>query len=138
MRTWLAALVVLLAACDGAERRDAEVVLSAIGRFRTADNATTPAAVEALRATPCIAADACGARDACVAAGDATARALRLKAEVERGVHALERGALDKTSPEAQALPRKLDEAEALLKAGHDGLPVCDEKAQALKRKHRI
>lgn len=128
----------VLTACDSADRRDAETVISAVARFRSADNASTPAMVEALKATPCSAPDACKTRDDCVATGEATSKALRLKAEVERSLAAVEKGTLAKDSPEATELPKKLDEAEALLKRGLDGLAKCDEGVQALKRKHRI
>jgi len=127
-----------LVACESSERRDAESVLAAIGRFRTADNAAIPAAVDALKATPCTAPDACRTRDACLAAGEPTAKALRLKAEVERGLDALEKGTLAKDSPEAQDMPRKLEEAEELLNEGRAALAECDEQVRALKRKHRI
>ena len=128
----------VLAGCDSAERRDAASVVTAVARFRSADNASTPAMVEALKATPCTALDVCKTRDDCVATGEATAKARRLKTEVEQGLVALEKGTLAKDSPEAQELPRKLDEAERLLKQGHEGLAKCDEQVQALKRKHRI
>ncbi len=131
-------VTVALAACDGAERRDAETVLIAVNRFRIADNATTSAALEALKATPCIAVEACRTRDACALPGESTAKALRLKAEVEKGLAALEKGTLTRDSPEAQELPKKLADAETLLKKGHDGLAACDEQVHALKRKHRI
>jgi hypothetical protein len=124
--------------CDGAERRDAESVVMAVTRFRTADHAATPAMVEALRMTPCSAPDVCKTRDDCVAVGQATSKALKLKAEVEKGLAALERGTLPKDSAEAKELPKKLDDAETLLKEGHEGLAKCDEQVQALKRKHRI
>jgi|GEM_PF-1006653 len=126
------------AACDSAERRDAATVVAAVGRFRSADNASTPAMVEALKATPCTSPEVCKTRDDCVATGEATAKALRLKSEVEQGLTALEKGTLSKDSPEAQELAGKLDEAESLLKQGHEGLAKCDERVQALKRKHRI
>lgn len=132
------AFVLALLACDGAERRDAESVVLAVTRFRTADHAATPAMVEALRMTPCNAPDVCKTRDDCVAVGEATSKALRLKAEVERGLAALEKGALAKDSAEAKELPKKLDDAETLLKQGHEGLTKCDEQVQALKRKHHI
>jgi hypothetical protein len=124
--------------CDGAERRDAETVAAAVQRFRSADLAATPAALEALRATPCVAADACEARRACVEAGEATASALTLKGEVKRGLDAIEAGRLAKDTPEARALPEKLDEAERLLKKGHEALPACDQRVLALKRRHRL
>ncbi len=138
MRRILPVFLVVLAACDGAERRDAETVVGAVVRFRSADNASTPAMVDALKATPCTAPDVCHAKEACVAPAEATAKALRLKAEVERAISALEKGTLAKESSEANELPNKLAEAEALLKQGQGGLAACDEAVQALKRKHRL
>lgn len=131
-------LAFALAGCDGAERRDAQTVVAAVARYRSADNASTPAMVDALKATPCSAPDVCKTRDDCAATGEATAKALRLKNEVEKGLAELEKGTLSKDSPEAKALPQKLDDAERLLKEGHEGLAKCDEQVQALKRKHRI
>jgi hypothetical protein len=130
--------VTLLGACDAAARRDAESVVAAVGRFRTADNASMPAMMDALKATPCSAADVCKTRDDCIAIGESTVKALLLKAEVEKAIASLEKGTLSKDSPEAQGLPAKLDEAEALLKRGHEGLSTCDDEVSALKRKHRI
>lgn len=142
MRPHLACAVVVAAqlaiGCDGADRREAKSVVSAVARFRRADGASTPAMVQALEKTPCSAPDVCAARDACVASGAATARALVLKKEVEEALAALERGALASDAPAAQALPAKLDEAEALLRTGHDALPACDERVQGLKRRYRI
>lgn len=125
-------------ACDSADRRDARVVLSAIQRFRSSDNPSTPSAVDALRATPCSAPDACQAKETCLIAGDATAKALRLNAEVQQGIAALDNGTLNPETAAAQELPKKLDESRKLLKTGEDALPACDEQVQALKRRHRI
>jgi hypothetical protein len=130
--------VASLAACESAERRDAQVVLEAVVRFRKADGPSTPAAFDALKATPCVAPDVCHARDVCLAAGDPVAKGFRLKAEVERDLAALHDGTLPKDSPEAQDMPRKLEEAEELLKKGRAALAACDEAALALKRKYRI
>ena len=138
MRRIVLSLTLGLLACDGAERRDAETVVAAVQRFRTADFATTPAAVAELRKTPCAAAEVCTARETCLSAGEATSRAIVLKAEAARGIAALEKGTLPQDSDEARSLPLKLDEAEALFKKGHNALPACDEQVQALKRKHRF
>lgn len=141
MGTRCAVLIVMFGvgtACDSAERREAQSVVMAVRRFRTADNESTPAMVEALRGTPCSTHEVCEARDACVAVGEVQAKALRLKVEVERGVAALEKGALAKDSAEAKVLPQKLDEAESLLRQGHEGLGKCDERVAALKRRLRI
>jgi hypothetical protein len=134
----LAAVVLVVAGCDGAERRDAETVVSAVGRFRAADFAATPGAVEALRSTPCQSAETCRVRETCVAAGEAMVSALKLKAEVAKGIQAMDAGKLPLGSEEAQALPKKLAAVESGLQRGRDALPACDEGVQALKRKHRI
>jgi hypothetical protein len=132
------AAAALLVGCDGEERRDAESLVAAVGRFRAADLSSTPAMVDALRATPCRAAEVCAAKDTCLVAGDALSRSLTLKAEVAKGLSAVEKGTLPRDSAEAKAMPAKLDEAEVLLKKGYDGLPACDDQVRALKRKHRI
>jgi hypothetical protein len=138
LRSLLAPALVVLAACDAGERRDAEGVVAAVERFRRAENADKPRAVEALRGARCSGADVCRARDACLASAEPTAKALRLKDEVEKSLKAVEQGTLAKDSPEARSLVAKLDEAEALLNEGHDRLGACDEQMSALKRKHRL
>jgi hypothetical protein len=130
--------VLPLVACESADRRDARSVLMAVARYRLADLPSTPAAVDALKKTPCATGDSCAARDTCAEAGEATARALVLKEEVGRTIAAVESGAVAKDSPEARALEGKLDEAELLLKKGHDALPACDEKLDVLKRRYRL
>lgn len=130
--------LVVCSGCESSERREANSVVTAITRFRHADHASTPAAVEALKATPCSVVEVCQARDTCLAAGESTSKALMLKSEVERALAKIEKGELAPDSVEAKGLATKLDEAETLLKKGHESLPACDEQVQALKRKHRL
>lgn len=125
-------------ACTTGARQEAAQVVEAVDRFRKADNPAKPAAVEALRAVKCSAADVCKARDACLASAEATAKAMRLKSEVEQGLDRVEKDAMPRDSEEARALPAKLDEAEALLKEGFSLLPACDDRIMDLKRRHRI
>jgi len=131
-----AALV--LPACDAAERHDATNVVNAIVRFRTADLASTPAAVEALQGTPCANALSCGTKDKCLVAGNQIAQGLRLKGEVEKLIPKVEAGTLSRDSLEAQTLPSRLDQADASLKTGFAALPACDESVIALKAKYRL
>lgn len=126
------------AACTSGARQEAAQVVEAVDRFRKADNAAKPSTVETLRAVKCSAADVCRARDACLASAEATSKALRLKSEVEQGLSAVEKGTLPRESPEARALPAKLDEAETLLKEGFQALPQCDDQVMSLKRKYQI
>jgi hypothetical protein len=125
-------------ACNTGARQEAAQVVEAVDRFRKADNAGKPAQVESLRAVKCTSPDVCKARDACLASAEATAKALRLKSEVEQGLTAVEKGTLARDSAQARALPAKLDEAEALLKEGFAALQPCDDEIMALKRKHQI
>lgn len=125
-------------ACTTGARQEAAQVVEAVDRFRKVDNPAKPAAVEALRAVKCSAADVCKARDACLASAEATAKAMRLKSEVEQGLDRVEKDAMPRDSEEARALPAKLDEAEALLKEGFSLLPACDDRIMDLKRRHRI
>ena len=125
-------------ACDSGARQEARQVVEAVDRFRKADNAGKPAQVESLRAVKCSSLDVCKTRDACLASAEATAKALRLKSEVEQGLTAVEKGTLSRDSEAARALPAKLDEAEALLKEGFAALQPCDDQIMALKRRHQI
>jgi hypothetical protein len=128
----------LVPGCESGARQEAAQVVEAVDRFRKAENPAKPAAVEALRAVKCSAADVCKARDACLASAEATAKAMRLKSEVEQGLSAVEKDATPRDSDEARALPAKLDEAESLLKEGFSLLPACDDEIMGLKRRHRI
>jgi hypothetical protein len=130
--------IVVLAACSTGARQEAAQVIEAVDRFRKADNSAKPSAVETLRAVKCSAADVCKARDACLASAEATAKAMRLKSEVEQDLKAVERDAMPRDSSDARALPAKLDEAEALLKEGFSLLPGCDDQIVDLKRRHRL
>lgn len=137
-RVFVVAMLLASAACDAGAKREAEQLVSAVERFRRAENAEKPAMVDAIRAVPCNDAEVCRAREECLASAESMAKALRLKSEVEQALGALEKGQLAKDSPEAQALPKKLDEAQTLLEQGHGRLAACDEQTSALKRKHRF
>lgn len=127
------ALVGLVAACESPKQREGASLTTAVERFRQAENVEKPARVEAVKAVACTAPEVCTAKAACLAAIEPTAKALSLKAEVERALSDLGSGKLARGSPEAEALPKKLDEAEALLKQGRDAMPRCDEALGGLR-----
>lgn len=134
----LAAFLGWLALACGGARQEADSLVRAMERFRRAENTDKPAAFDAVRATRCSAADVCRAQRECLAYAEPTAKALALKAEVEKALVALESDAMPKDSSEARALPGKLDEAERMLKEGMDHLEPCDNELLALKRAHRL
>ncbi|WP_394838043.1 hypothetical protein LVJ94_14120 [Pendulispora rubella] len=128
----------VLPACANTGKVEAGSLSQAIERYRVADNSLKGSMAEALDHTPCSVVDVCETKRACLAVSGPTARALALKHQVEVGLAEVRAGKLEHDSPEARALPDKLDEAARLLEEGHAALPTCDEKLQALKRKYGI
>lgn len=134
----LVALVVLLAGCSVEAKQEADSLVRAMERFRKAENKDKPDLLGVVKNTKCSAADVCAARAECLAYADATAQALRLKRDVELSLLVLEADAMSKDSDEAKALPRKLDDAERLLKEGFGHLEPCDGALLALRRTYRL
>jgi hypothetical protein len=118
----------LSTACHGSAKREASALAAAVDRFRRADNASKPAQAQTVAAVTCSDQRVCDAKQACLAAIDPTSRALALKDEVARRVVDIQDKRLSPTSPEAQALPGKLDEAEILLREGRTRMPVCEKR----------
>lgn len=125
-------LVAAVAACTNAGKHEAASLTEAVDRYRHADDANKEAQGRLVSAVACTDERVCAAKSACVAAIDPTNRALALKDEVTRRLADLEQKRLAPDSPEAQALPGKLDEAERLLKDGHAKMTVCDAKLAEL------
>jgi hypothetical protein len=120
-------------ACAGSAKREASILVAAVDRYRRADSTSKLAEARTVAAVACTDAKVCGAKRACVAALDPTARALTLKDEVARRVDDLQAERLAPDSPEAQALPGKLDEAEKLLREGRTKMPDCEKQLTDLQ-----
>ena len=131
--TCVALLACAIAACTGSAKRETMTLAGAVDRYRHADGAAKEAQGQAVGAVPCSDARVCAAKQACVAAIDPTTRALALKDEVTRRLDDVEQKRLAPDSPEAQALPGKLDEAERLLKEGRAHMADCDAKLAELQ-----
>ncbi len=117
-----------LVACTGAGKHEAASLVNAVDAFRHAPGPAKALRGKAVSDLACSDAKVCDAKQACVAAIEPTVRALTLKDEVAARVAAIEKGTLAKDSPEAQALPGKLDEAEKLLTDGRARMQGCDAK----------
>jgi hypothetical protein len=124
----LALVAAALAGCTGAGKREAASLVSAVDAYRHAPGPAKVQRGKAVGEVECSEAKVCEAKTACVAAIEPTVRALALKDEVAARVGELEKGTLAKDSPEAQALPGKLDEAERLLQDGRAKMQACDAK----------
>jgi hypothetical protein len=127
------ALAALGAACTGAGKREAASLSEAVDRYRRADDGSKEAHGRDVAALSCTEARVCEAKQACLAAIEPTTRALALKDEVVRRLGDLEQKRLAPDSPEAQALPGKLDDAERLLEEGRTKMTVCDAKLAELR-----
>lgn len=122
----IAAFVLL--ACTGPGKAEASALVHAVDAYRRAPPESKAQRGKAVGDVLCTDAKVCDAKQACVAAIDPTVRALALKEEVAARVTDLEKGALAPNSPEASALPGKLDEAEKLLQDGRAKMATCDAR----------
>lgn len=138
MKRIFVVFALLFAACNLEAKQEADSLVRAMERFRKAENKDKPDMIGVVKNTKCSAADVCAARTECLAYADATARALKLKRDVELSLFAVESGAIPKDSEDAKALPGKLDEAEKLLKEGFGHLQPCDDQLMALRRTYRL
>ena len=126
-----------LAACSPAKREAASLV-SAVDRYRRAENANKPALAGVLETVACTDREVCEARDACLATSRPTTKGLLLKHEVESALSDLHAGRLSADQAGARALPSKLDEAQRLLDEGHASLSACDAKLTSLRLKYGL
>ncbi len=135
----LAVLTVLsaLPACSPAKREAASLV-SAVDRYRRAENVAKPTQAAVLERVACTDRDVCDAREACLASSRPTSRGLILKSEVEAALANLHAGTLAAGDATARELPSKLDEAQRLLDEGHASLSACDAKITALRLKYGL
>ena len=124
-----------LAACSHA-KEESRGVTAAVERWRAAVDADKEAAADALAAAPCTDAEVCEAKRACLEVATPTVKSLALKTEVERTLAEIRAGRIARESPEAQALPGKLDEASRLLSEAASRIEPCDTRATALERKY--
>jgi hypothetical protein len=122
-----------LLACSGSIKRETASLVAAVDRYERADDASKGAQVQAIAAVACSSAQVCDAKRACLAAVAPTVRALALKEEVSARIEDLQSKRLAPDSPEAQALPGKLDLAAGLLKEGRAKMPACEKKLSDLR-----
>lgn len=126
----------MLTACDSAARRESAALARAVDAYRHAPAQAKGDRGKAVGDVACTQDEVCAAKAACVAAIDPTTEALALKDEVTARIADIEKGVLAKDSPEAQALPGKLDAAEHLLQEGRGKMADCDRKLVDLKAQY--
>lgn len=109
------------------------MLLFAMDRYRRADNEAKAAEARHVGAATCTDPKVCGAKRACLASIEPTARALSIKEEVARRLSDVEMKRTAPDSPEAEALPGMLDEAEKLLNEGRIRMPDCEKRLTDLQ-----
>jgi hypothetical protein len=117
----------VLAACTAAGKRETVALTSAVDGFLHASGPTAIAQAQAVGTVACTDDRVCAAKKICVDAIDPTARAMSLKDEVSQRLADIEAAKLAPNSPEASALPAKLDDASRLLREGHDKMQACEK-----------
>jgi hypothetical protein len=136
-RTTLARIALVgsasFAACAGAGKRETNALSAAVDRYRRVAEPEKAAEAEAVGRVGCTDDKVCAAKTACIAAIDPTTRALALKDDVTRRLADLQQNRITPSSPEAQALPDKLDEATRLLGEGRTKMADCDKQLTDLE-----
>ena len=127
------AVLPVLVACGNAGKREAAALVDAVDRYQRADGPSKDVLGQAVSALACSDSRVCEAKRTCVAAIEPTTRALTLKDDVARRLADLEQRRLETDSPEVQALPGKLDDAERLLKDGRAKMAACDARLADLR-----
>ncbi|MBV9945846.1 MAG: hypothetical protein JOZ69_03260 [Myxococcales bacterium] len=127
-----------LAACSSAARREGRALLAAVDRYRHAEGSSRPALGEAVSGVPCTDREVCDAKRACLAAIEPTTRAGQLKDAVAARLSEIEGKRLAPSSPEAQALPSQLDEADRLLQEGRARMVDCERRLADLQIRYGL
>jgi hypothetical protein len=122
-----------LAACAGSGKRETSILAAAVDRYRRAAEPGKAAEAETVGRVACTDEKVCAAKTACLAAIDPTTRALAIKNDVTRRLADLQQNRIAPSSPEAQALPDKLDEATHLLTEGRTKMADCDKQLTDLE-----
>jgi hypothetical protein len=134
----LGALLVVLAgaACTATGRRETAALEDAVDRFRHSQSQSRAELAQVVAGVPCTEASVCDAKTACLAGIEPTTRALLLKDEVASRIGDLEKKRLAVDSPEAQALPGKLEEATRLLEIGRTKMTDCERRLIDLRLRY--
>jgi hypothetical protein len=127
-----AVFFVLLFGCTSAARTETQQLVTAVDRFRKAENAQKPSQVEAIKQSPCTDAEVCAARATCLESAEATAKGLSLTSQAASLMKTVTKG--DDIAP----IERMLDDAKSSNEHGMKKLGECDDRLMALKRKHGV
>lgn len=125
-------LVLVLVACNSAARTETQQLVTAVDRFRKAENAAKPSHVDAIKNSPCTDSEVCAARATCLESAEATAKGLSLTSQAGALMKTVTPG--DDTAP----IERMLDDAKKSNEAGRKKLDDCDDRLIALKRKYGV
>ena len=122
-------LLLLVAGCHSKD--EARALVSAVDAYREAPNDDKPAKADAISRVGCTDDEVCKAKDVCKKSADATAKGLRLQAEIQAAVK-------DGGKMEADALQKKFEEANSDLAEGYGMLEDCRSKTEALREKYSL
>jgi hypothetical protein len=128
MRFWVFAFA-LVASCHAKD--EARTLVSAVDAYRAAPNEDKPAKADALDKVACTDEQVCAVKSACTKSADATAKGLRLQAEV----HA---GAKPDSGANPDVLASEWKEASSDIEEGFGLLEECRLKTDALRQHYGL
>jgi len=114
--------------CQG--KQEARTLIQAVDAYRAARNDDKPARADALDKVQCTDEQVCAVKAVCTKSADATAKGLRLQAEVQAGVK--DGGA------NADLMASKWKEASSDLEEGYGLLEECRTKTDALREHYGL
>jgi hypothetical protein len=129
MKRFVVCALLLVAGCHG--KQEAVALVSAVDAYRAASNDDKPRKAAALDAVRCTDKDVCDAKDACRRSADATAKGLRLQAEIQSAI-------ADGGKPDPDTMQKKFEEANSELAEGYGFLDECRTKVEALKQHYSL
>lgn len=132
MKRAFVVIALLAAACTSAARTETQQLVTAVDRFRKAENAAKPSHVDAIKNSPCTDSEVCAARATCLESAEATSKGLSMTAQAASLMKTVTKG--DDTTP----IERMLDDAKRSNELGMKKLGECDDQLMALKRKHGV
>ena len=123
---WVLLVVGTLGTVGCHAKQEAVALVSAVDAYRAASNDEKPKKAAAIDAVACTDKDVCEAKDACRRSVDATAKGLKLQAEIQAAI-------ADGGKPDPDMMQKKFEESNSDLAEGYGFLDQCNSKIQALK-----
>jgi hypothetical protein len=129
---------VTLVGCSRHDKLEAASLVASVDRFRMMNKDDQPGQAKIIADTTCHDPEVCNARTACVDSSAAIAQALLIMNENEHTLADLKAHRTGLEDEVVKNIPKKLDQAAALLTHGYTQLENCVQKTDGLRRRFSL